>query len=91
MLRYDEPTSRRFAHVIAVSEHDRDQMAQMIVLSDPARISVAPTGVDLRHTIGHSQYATAPLVLFLASMDWEANIDEVDYFCRECGRACAQR
>lgn len=93
MSRYERAAVNRFQHVIAVSEHDRQLMSEM---TDPARISVVPTGVDL------SQYAAAatadgetpdpsaesagggaPLVVFLGSMDWEANIDGVDYFCRE--------
>lgn len=81
MLRYERATVARFQHVIAVSEHDRELMSSM---TDPARISVTPTGVDL------SQYASAagaeptgPLVVFLGSMDWEANVDGVDYFCRD--------
>jgi glycosyltransferase involved in cell wall biosynthesis len=84
MLRYERTTVGRFAHVIAVSENDRDQMAQMIVPPDPARISVAPTGVDLwQYRPEPGESATEPLVIFLGSMDWEANIDGVDYFCRE--------
>ena len=81
MLRYERATVRSFHHVIAVSEHDRRLMSEM---TDAARISVTPTGVDL------GQYAAAagaepagPLVVFLGSMDWEANVDGVDYFCRD--------
>jgi len=85
MLRYERAAVGRFHHVIAVSENDRDLMSTM---TDASRISVVPTGVDLQ------QYRTArektrdvnpgqPLVTFIGSMDWEANIDAVDYFCRE--------
>lgn len=81
MTRYERQTVARFDHVIAVSEVDK---AQMDPWTDPARISVVPTGVDLQHyksAVGPS--AREPRVLFLGSMDWEANIDGVDYFCRE--------
>ena len=81
MQRYEAATVGRFHHVIAVSENDREQMNAM---TDPSRISVVPTGVDL------AQYSAAAgtkpdprLVIFLGSMDWEANIDGVDYFCRD--------
>ena len=51
---------------------------------DPARISVVPTGVDWRHySDAAGPSVTEPLVVFVGSMDWEANIDGVDYFCRE--------
>ncbi len=88
MSRYERATVIRFNHIIAVSEHDRTLMSKM---ANAAHISVVPTGVNLK------EYATVynegadepadepklPLVLFLGSMDWEANIDGVDYFCRE--------
>jgi hypothetical protein len=50
-------------------------------------VSVAPTGVDLaqfRAAAGES--ATEPLVMFVGSMDWEANIDGCAYFRREIWR-----
>jgi glycosyltransferase involved in cell wall biosynthesis len=67
--------------VIAVSEYDREQMKAM---TDPSRISVVPTGVDLQqYQAASGDSASEPLVIFLGSMDWEANIDGVTYFCRE--------
>ncbi|MBA3320274.1 MAG: glycosyltransferase, partial [Pyrinomonadaceae bacterium] len=86
MLRYESRAVNRFHHVIAVSEHDRELMSGM---TDPARISVTPTGVDVQQYQNAAQPragespSSPPLVLFLGSMDWEANIDGVDYFCRE--------
>jgi glycosyltransferase involved in cell wall biosynthesis len=78
MLRYERRTVRRFHHVIAVSDTDRDLMADMI---DPRHISVVPTGVDLsRFKNARSHHASRPVVLFLGSMDWEANIDGVEWF-----------
>ena len=53
-------------------------------MTDPSRISVAPTGVDLaQFRTAAGERATEPLVMFVGSMDWEANIDGVTYFCRE--------
>ena len=81
MARYECRAVNRFHHVIAVSDQDRQQMAQM---TDPARISVVPTGVDLRQfTATLGVRATEPVIVFVGSMDWEANIDGVDYFCRD--------
>ena len=81
MRRCEPEQVRRFHHVIAVSEQDREAMKWMV---DPSRISVVPTGVDLKKF----QYDPAvkpagPLVVFTGSMDWEANIDGVEYFCKE--------
>jgi len=81
MTRYERGAVARFHHVIAVSENDRTLMSAM---TDASRITVAPTGVDLsryRAAAGHE--ATEPVVMFLGSMDWEANIDGVFYFHRE--------
>jgi glycosyltransferase involved in cell wall biosynthesis len=82
MMRYERATVGRFHHVIAVSEHDREQMKAM---TDPAHISVVPTGVDVEQyrAADDESSAGAPLVVFLGSMDWEANIDGVSYFCRK--------
>ena len=81
MDRYERAAVRRFPHVIAVSDRDRDEMAAMTA---PEHLSVVPTGVDV------AEYGTAagvdsckPIVMFLGSMDWEANIDAVEYFCRD--------
>jgi len=81
MARYERAAVKRFHHVIAVSEHDREQMSAM---TDPSRISVVPTGVDLKqYAASATASATEKLIVFVGSMDWEANIDGVDYFCRE--------
>jgi len=81
MLRYERAAVGRFDHVIAVSEYDRDQMKTM---TDPSRISVVPTGVDLQqYRAAAGESAAEPVVIFLGSMDWEANVDGVMYFCRE--------
>ena len=96
MARYERAAVKRFQHIIAVSEHDRALMSEM---TDASRISVVPTGVDLslyRAGAMTNEAASAhvkeraPLVVFLGSMDWEANIDGVDYFCREIWPAVLQ-
>lgn len=81
MHAYERAAVRRFQHIIAVSEHDRALMSEM---TDAARITVVPTGVDTeKYAVARTGETRAPLVLFLGSMDWEANIDGVDWFCAE--------
>src|SRR5678815_1825885 len=81
MLRYEQVMVRKFQHVIAVSENDRQLMKQWV---DGSRITVVPTGVDLQHYApGATRDAVAPLVVFVGCMDWEPNIDGVEYFCTQ--------
>jgi polysaccharide biosynthesis protein PslH len=81
MRRFEPAQVRRFDHVIAVSEQDREAMSGMV---DPARISVVPTGVDLdRYRYEPDARPAEPLVVFVGSMDWEANIDGVEFFCQQ--------
>jgi glycosyltransferase involved in cell wall biosynthesis len=88
MERYERDTVARFSHVIAVSETDRMAMASM---TSPDRISVVPTGVD---TLGFRpavrNESPPPEVLFLGSMDWEPNIDAVQFFCATSWPAIAR-
>jgi glycosyltransferase involved in cell wall biosynthesis len=83
MLAYEKLTVRRFPHVVAVSEHDRQLMSAWV---DPSRITVVPTGVDLRQyqpDPNVSNREPSPLVMFVGAMDWEPNIDAVEFFCKE--------
>jgi len=80
MLRYEESVVRRFHHVIAVSEHDRKLMSRWV---DPQCITVVPTGVDLESFHPCAQSSGKPLVLFVGAMDWEPNVDAVEYFCAQ--------
>lgn len=80
MSRFEPRQVRRFHHVIAVSEQDRKAMSTMV---RPDHISVVPTGVDLAsYTYDPSFVPPSPLVVFTGSMDWEPNIDGVEYFCQ---------
>ena len=49
---------------------------------DAARVTGVPTGVDLeQYSPGkNSGDHGAPLVMFVGAMDWEPNIDAVEYF-----------
>jgi glycosyltransferase involved in cell wall biosynthesis len=81
MRRYEPRAVRRFRHIIAVSEHDRDLMSSMV---DPSRITVVPTGVDVdRFAKVVDQQPKPGCTVFLGSMDWEANMDGVEWMCSE--------
>jgi polysaccharide biosynthesis protein PslH len=78
MERYERATVQRFEHILAVSDADKAAMASM---TDSSRISVVPTGVDTNTFKPADRTRTPdPIVLFLGSMDWEPNIDGVQYF-----------
>ena len=81
MGRYEAEQVRRFHHVFAVSEADREAITAMV---ERSRVSVIPTGVDLEKFGYDPQLKPAgPFVVFIGSMDWEPNINGVEYFCSE--------
>jgi glycosyltransferase involved in cell wall biosynthesis len=81
MAHYETQSLQRFQHIIAVSEHDRDSM---LTLSPRFPITVVPTGVDTEHYKAVPPASgNPPLVVFTGSMDWEPNIDAMEYFCGE--------
>ncbi len=81
MGRYECRAVRRFHHVIAVSEVDRERMSAM---TDASRITVIPTGVDLSlYKPDPAAVADPSLVVFVGTMDWQPNMDGVEYFCRD--------
>jgi glycosyltransferase involved in cell wall biosynthesis len=81
MRAYERNAVRTANHVIAVSEHDRKLMTEW---TDAEKISVVPTGVDLNEYSRQEPVArSAPLVMFVGSMDSRPNVDGVGFFCRE--------
>jgi len=81
MLRYEQVMIRKFQHVIAVSENDRELMNQWV---DGSRVTVVPTGVDLQqYKPSPARESASPLVVFVGPMDWEPNVDGVEYFCSQ--------
>jgi polysaccharide biosynthesis protein PslH len=81
MLRYEQEIVGKYPHIIAVSEHDKSLMAKW---ADASRITVVPTGVDLEQYRPSSAPSPAePLLMFVGAMDWEPNIDAMEYFCGE--------
>jgi polysaccharide biosynthesis protein PslH len=81
MLRYEQEIVGKYPHVIAVSQHDKELMAKW---ADGSRITVVPTGVDLeQYGPALSPSPAEPLIVFVGAMDWEPNIDAMEYFCGE--------
>jgi polysaccharide biosynthesis protein PslH len=81
MEKYERKALGRFHHVIAVSEHDRQQM---LTMNPGCSITVVPTGVDTgKYYVGTPALVHPSKIVFLGSMDWEPNIDAVHYFCRD--------
>ena len=81
MQRYEKKMVRAASHVIAVSQHDR---ALMSAWTEALRISVVPTGVNLKEYSQRKANAEpGPLLMFVGSMDSKPNVDGVMYFCKE--------
>lgn len=80
MAAYEEMTLRRFRHVIAVSDTDRNEMLK---LAPDCSITVVPTGVDTeKYKLVESVPEEPPIVVFTGSMDWEPNMDAMEFFCQ---------
>lgn len=78
MRRYELAACRRAALTVAVSEQDRDQLAEG---SDPDRLRAIPTGVDLDYfQVGDREQESAREIVFCGSMDWHPNEDAMLYF-----------
>jgi len=81
MASYETLALRRFQHIIAVSEQDRNAMLELF---SGCSITVVPTGVDTKqYQASPSVSGNPPVVVFTGSMDWEPNIDAMEYFCRD--------
>lgn len=84
MLRYERAAVCKFQHVIAVSENDRSLMTRWV---DADHVTVVPTGVDLAEyrpsAAATAANSSASLITFVGAMDWEPNVDGVEYFCGE--------
>jgi glycosyltransferase involved in cell wall biosynthesis len=97
MLRYERAAVCKFQHVIAVSENDRSLMMQWVdgdrVTVVPTGVDLAeyrpqreasnPAGFDPNSAPNFDSNASAPLITFVGAMDWEPNVDAVEYFCAE--------
>jgi polysaccharide biosynthesis protein PslH len=81
MGSYEKAALKRFGHIIAVSDADREEMLRLV---PGCSITVVPTGVDTeKYKVVESVSGDPPIVVFTGSMDWEPNIDAMEYFCQE--------
>jgi sugar transferase (PEP-CTERM/EpsH1 system associated) len=78
MRRFERQETRRYDHVIAVSQADRDAMAAEYGL---VRVSAVPTGVDTDYFRPAGDIARRPHdIVFTGSMDWMPNDDGIRWF-----------
>ncbi|MBO0910812.1 MAG: glycosyltransferase [Acidobacteria bacterium] len=80
MARFECQSVMKFHHVIAVSERDRSLMEMWV---EGSRITVVPTGVDFSQFPAESTARPGRNVVFVGAMDWEPNVDAMEYFCAE--------
>src|SRR5580700_3159862 len=80
MNRYEPTAIGKFDHVVAVSDSDRRRMGGV----PDDRITVVPTGVDIeKFARKEVAMVSDPVVVFTGTMDWEANVDGIEFFCDE--------
>ncbi len=79
--RYERAACRRFDHVIAVSEEDRETMRRAYNLQS---VSDVPTGVDTEFFRPQGRETREPHnLVFTGSMDWLPNEDAIQFFTKE--------
>lgn len=84
MLHFERSALARFTTVVAVSERDSRFFVNTYGVADAQAI---PTGVDLEFFAWKEppplKEGSPATVVFTGSMDWEANIDGVQFFLKE--------
>lgn len=81
LLRYEAAALRRFDAVLAVSPDDKEQFEAM---APGVRVEVAETGVDIAAFVPPpDNVRSATDVVFVGSMDWQPNIQGVQWFVAE--------
>lgn len=81
--RYEAETSREFDASIVVSTAESELFRRRVA---DRPVSVVPNGVDLDHFAAPPSgpaRSGVPMAVFTGSMDYEPNVDAVEYFCRE--------
>ncbi|MDZ7803474.1 glycosyltransferase [Thiohalophilus sp.] len=76
MQRYEAASLRRFDTVVAVSERDAQTFSDIPGIQQVATI---PTGVDLDF-FAYAPPGDADHIVFTGAMDWQANIDGIEFF-----------
>jgi glycosyltransferase involved in cell wall biosynthesis len=79
MAAWEGKECRRFDHVIAVSDADRDAVRSRYGVT---AISSVPTGVDAEYfSPSGREIARTAEIVFTGSMDWMPNVDGITWFC----------
>lgn len=76
MRRFERRSLLRATAVTAVTEKDSETMVTWGIRS----VSVAPNGVDLTTPVPSHKLERDDEILFLASLDWQPNVDSLEYF-----------
>ncbi|MGO9269606.1 MAG: glycosyltransferase [Terriglobia bacterium] len=79
MDRLERRYLERAAHVLTVSDNDREYFARFI---PPSKITVVPTGVDVSYFQPEPDAEIPNRMVFTGSMDWLPNEDAVFYFAK---------
>jgi sugar transferase (PEP-CTERM/EpsH1 system associated) len=79
MFRFERDVCRAARHVVAVSNDDAAQLAEMFGIGP---VSAIPTGVDVDY-FTPAQSGPRDGLVFVGSMDWLPNINGVRWFCAE--------
>ena len=80
MLRWETRECRRFDHVVAVSDADRDTFRDRMGVT---QVSSVPTGVDIGYFAPTGATRNSHEIVFTGSMDWLPNEDGLEWFCGE--------
>lgn len=80
MRRWESRECRRFDHVIAVSDADRDTFRETMGVVE---VSSVPTGVDINYFAPTGAARSPHEIVFTGSMDWLPNEDGLEWFCGE--------
>lgn len=80
MRRYESEVCRAVRSVIAVSEQDAETMRCDYGAVD---VRVIPTGVDIDYFRPPEEVQRAESLVFVGSMDWDPNIDGMQWFVGE--------
>ncbi len=80
MFEYERRVSREAGHIVAVSEVDAEMMRRLFGVG---RVTVVPTGVDLEYFEPPAAYGPVADLSFVGSMDWQPNVDGVQWFVRK--------
>lgn len=79
MRAYEETSLLRFDTVIAVSQRDAQAFE---AVPGMGRIEAIPTGVDLDF-FAYREPGNSDHIVFTGAMDWQANIDGIEFFMDE--------